>query len=50
MIKEITILHSNDIHADFVTENGDVTISRLSNYIKVERSKNKDLMFCAAHK
>ena len=46
MIKEINILHSNDIHADFVSENGDVTISRLSNYIKEERSKNKDLLFC----
>ncbi|MDR0848271.1 MAG: bifunctional metallophosphatase/5'-nucleotidase [Propionibacteriaceae bacterium] len=51
--KQLTLLHSNDIHGDFLEEThegGQVTggIARLSGYVQAERAKNKNCIYAVA--
>ena len=46
MIKDIIILHSNDIHADFISDKKEIKISQLSQYIREERSMNNNVLYC----
>ena len=50
--KNITILHSNDLHGDFLAEDIDNKlvggVSRLSGYINKVRSEEKNVLYCIA--
>ncbi len=51
-IKKLTILHSNDMHGDFLAEQVDKKllggVSRLSGYINKVRSEEKNVLYCVA--
>lgn len=51
-IKKITLLHSNDMHGDFLAEEVDNKliggVSRLSGYINKVRSEQKNTLYCIA--
>jgi 5'-nucleotidase len=51
-IKELVLLHSNDMHGDFLAEdeNGVLTggISRLSGYVEKARRENPNVLYCIA--
>ena len=48
--KELTILHSNDLHGDFLSSEVDENllggISMLSGYVTKERKENKNALYC----
>ena len=50
--KKLTLLHSNDLHGDFLEENIDESlvggVSRLSGYINKVRGKEKNVLYCIA--
>lgn len=50
--KDITILHSNDLHGDFLAEKVDNKlvggVSRLSGYINKVRNEEKNVLYCIA--
>ena len=50
--KKLTLLHSNDLHGDFLEENIDENlvggVSRLSGYINKVRNKEKNVLYCIA--
>lgn len=50
--KKLTLLHSNDIHGDFLEENKDQKIlggvARLSGYVSKVRSEEKNVLYCIA--
>lgn len=51
-LKKLTILHSNDMHGDFLAENIDENlvggVSMLSGYINKVRSEEKNTLYCIA--
>ncbi|MEE3342670.1 MAG: bifunctional UDP-sugar hydrolase/5'-nucleotidase [Bacilli bacterium] len=50
--KKLTLLHSNDLHGDFISEKIDKKliggVSRLSGYINKVRTKEKNTIYCVA--
>ena len=50
--KKLTLLHSNDLHGDFLAETLDMAllggISMLSGYINKVRSEEKNVLYCIA--
>ena len=50
--KKLTILHSNDLHGDFLAENVDERliggVSRLSGYVNQTRSEESNTIYCIA--
>lgn len=52
-IKKLTILHSNDMHGDFLAENVDDSlvggVSMLSGYVEKVRNEEKNILYCIAH-
>lgn len=50
--KKLTLLHSNDLHGDFMSEKLDSKlvggVSRLSGYISKTREKEKNVLYCIA--
>ena len=50
--KKLTLLHSNDLHGDFIAEKIDKKlvggVSRLSGYINKVRNKEKNTLYCIA--
>ena len=51
-IKKLTILHSNDMHGDFLAENVDDNlvggVSMLSGYVEKVRNEEKNTLYCIA--
>ena len=51
-MKKLTIIHSNDLHGDFLPEeNGNVMtggVARLSGYINKVRSEEENVVYCIA--
>ena len=51
-IKKLTILHSNDMHGDFLAENVDDSlvggVSMLSGYVEKVRNEEKNTLYCIA--
>ena len=49
-MKKLTIIHSNDLHGDFLPEeNGNVMtggVARLSGYINKVRSEEENVVYC----
>lgn len=49
-IKKLTILHSNDMHGDFLAENVDDNlvggVSMLSGYVEKVRNEEKNTLYC----
>ena len=49
-IKKLTILHSNDMHGDFLAENVDAHliggVSLLSGYVNKVRKEEKNVIYC----
>lgn len=52
IIKKLTILHSNDMHGDFLAENVDAHliggVSLLSGYVNKVRKEEKNVIYCIA--
>ena len=50
--KKLTILHSNDLHGDFLAENVDDRliggVSRLSGYVNRTRGEEANTIYCIA--
>ena len=50
--KKLTLLHSNDLHGDFMSEKMDKKlvggVSRLSGYINKVREKEQNVLYCIA--
>ncbi|MBQ3901686.1 MAG: bifunctional metallophosphatase/5'-nucleotidase, partial [Clostridia bacterium] len=50
--KKLTLLHSNDMHGDFLTEELDTKlvggVSRLSGYINQVRAEEPNTIYCIA--
>ena len=51
-LKKLTILHSNDLHGDFLAEQVDENlvggVSRLSGYVNKVRNEEKNVIYCIA--
>ena len=51
-IKKLTILHSNDLHGDFLAEKIDKKliggVSMLSGYVSKVRAEEKNMIYCIA--
>ena len=51
-IKKLTILHSNDLHGDFLAEEVDAQliggVSMLSGYVSKVRKEDKNAIYCIA--